>query len=312
MLAYLFRRLALGAAVVVITAVFAVGGYRALRPDQFPGETLVGGSWHQLELALFHFDFGGACAYDGCPPIHDLWTRGIRGDLWLLGLSLTVGVGIGMPAGAWCASRRGSLRARALEAGAMFFLCTPPFVLGYGLLLLFAPDFGLLPFKPLFEIHSYTEPLANPIDFARAMIIPTLVVALPLAAGCLRLTLATASEARDEDYVRTAIAKGVPAGEAVGRHARPAAYAPVVSYVGASVPLVVTNMVLAEAVFSVPGFFVHIRRALGQTPGYPPSQDPPLLTALALWAAVMIVVVGILADLALVALDPRIRARGRV
>ncbi|MEA2124781.1 MAG: peptide/nickel transport system permease protein [Solirubrobacteraceae bacterium] len=312
MVTYLVRRLALGAVVVLLTAVFAIGGWRALRPDQFPGEPLVSSTLHQLERYFFHLDFGVACEYLGCPKIHDLWVRGIRGDLWLLGLSLIVGPAIGLAAGSWCASRRGSLRARAIEAVGMFFFCTPPFVLGYGLLLLFAPDFGLLPFQPLFEVHSYTEPLDNPVDFLRSMVIPVLVVSLPLAAACLRLTLGTVSEAAHEEYVRTARAKGVGERDAVRVHARPAAYVAVSSYVGATVQLVVTNMVLAEAVFSVPGFFVHTRRALGQTPGYPPGIDPPTLQAMAVWAAVMIVVVGIAADVALVALDPRIRARGRV
>src|SRR4051794_6129803 len=150
MLAYLVQRIALGAGVVFGTAVIAVGGWRALRPDQFPGESWLGGTLHQLGRYFLHLDFGGACAYQGCPPIHDLWVRGIRGDLWLLGLSLLFGVAVGLNTGSWCAAHRGSLAARAIEAVGMFFFCTPPFVLGYGLLLLFAPDFGLLPFQPLF------------------------------------------------------------------------------------------------------------------------------------------------------------------
>ena len=58
-----------------------------------------------------------------------------------------------------------------------------------------------------------------------------------------------------------------------------------------------------------------MRRALGQVPGWPPPKIPPLdiltLQALALWAAVLIVALGLLADLAIVRLDPRIRASGR-
>jgi peptide/nickel transport system permease protein len=126
------------------------------------------------------------------------------------------------------------------------------------------------------------------------------------------MTLGALTEAAGEDWVRTARAKGVGEHDAIRVHARPAAYVVVSSYVGSTVPLLVTNMVLVEAVFSVPGFFVHTRRALGKAPGYPPGIDPPLLQALAVWAAVLIVVVGIIADVALVAADPRIRARGRV
>ena len=79
---------------------------------------------------------------------------------------------------------------------------------------------------------------------------------------------------------------------------------------GASAPFMVTNMVLVEYVFAVPGFFRHTKRALGQAPGWPPTIDIPTLQALALWAAVLIVLLGLLPDLAIVRLDPRVRASG--
>ena len=52
MVGYVLRRMLLGAAVVLLTGVIAVVGWRALRPDQFPGESLIGGSWHQLTRAF--------------------------------------------------------------------------------------------------------------------------------------------------------------------------------------------------------------------------------------------------------------------
>src|SRR6185503_17985322 len=111
-------------------------------------------------------------------------------------------------------------------------------------------------------------------------------------------------------YVRTARAKGLPHARVVRRHAGPSAYVSVASLFGASAPFMVTNMVLIEYVFSVPGFFRHMKRALGQAPGWPPTIDIPTLQALALWAAVLIVVLSLLADLAIAGLDPRIRSGG--
>ena len=63
--------------------------------------------------------------------------------------------------------------------------------------------------------------------------------------------------------------------------------------------------------YSVPGFFRHTKRALGQAPGRPPTIDFPTLQALALWASVLIVALSLLADLAIVRLDSRVRSRGR-
>jgi len=69
----------------------------------------------------------------------------------------------------------------------------------------------------------------------------------------------------------------------------------------------VTNMVLVEWVFTLPGFFRHMRRALGQNLTASTSLDIPTLQALAMWAAVLIVVISLIGDLAIVELDPRIR-----
>jgi ABC-type dipeptide/oligopeptide/nickel transport system permease component len=91
----------------------------------------------------------------------------------------------------------------------------------------------------------------------------------------------------------------------------------VASLLGASAPFMVTNMVLVEYVFTIPGFFRHMKRALGQAPGWGvstqagvPIIDIPTLQALALWASVLIVALGLLADLAIMRLDPRIRRSG--
>jgi peptide/nickel transport system permease protein len=192
----------------------------------------------------------------------------------------------------------------------MLFYCAPAYVVGFLSLLLFAPPFGLVQLPYFFDPHSYAPPLQDPWDFLRSMLLPWLVVGLPLAAAILRLTLALTLDTMAEDYVRTARAKGLRHATVVRRHAAPATYVSAASLFGASAPFMVTNMVLVEYVYSVPGFFRHMKRALGQAPGWPPSIDVPTLQALALWASVLIMALSLLADLAIVWLDPKVRARG--
>src|SRR3954464_15588530 len=81
------------------------------------------------------------------------------------------------------------------------------------------------------------------------------------------------------------------------------AYGSVASVVGVWVPSLITNMVLVEFVFFVPGFLGQLHSALA--PGK--LADVPLVQGLALWGAVLIVAVSVLADLVLVTLDPRVR-----
>jgi len=113
------------------------------------------------------------------------------------------------------------------------------------------------------------------------------------------------------DHVRTAEAKGLTRRRVIRHHAGRPAYVTVAALVGVWVPSFITNMVLVEYVFFVPGFFGQTKRALGQVPELPPGFDIPMIQGLALWAAVLIVVVSALADVVLVLLDPRVRASGQ-
>jgi peptide/nickel transport system permease protein len=313
--AFLVRRLFFAAGTLLLTAFFAYGMMRALRPEQYPGQATVSDLFSDVDRALLHFDFGGACMFAGCPPIKRLWLDGIWVDLLLLAGGVAFSIAFGVLGGLWCASRRGSRSGRALEWTATVLYCAPVYAVGLMLLLLFAPPFGLFELPYFFDPDSYAPPLQNPWDFVRSMILPWIVVGAPLGAAILRLMMALTVETMGEDYVRTAVAKGLPHGKVVRRHAGPSTYVSVASLVGASAPLVITNVVLVEYVFTLPGFFRHMRRALGQVPNWPPPKVPPIdvltLQALALWAAVLIVAVGLLADLAIVRLDPRIRASGR-
>lgn len=300
-LGYLVRRLLWGVAVVVLTAVFAYGGIRLLRPELDPSHNLVTGLWTDLRRVFVDRDLGHGCFASGCPSLNEIVARSWAADVFLMSGALVVGSLAGVAGGIFCATHPRSPVSRMLEIVAMVLFCMPVYVLGLGLLLLFAPDFGAFPFQPLFELHRYISPFEDPVTFLRAMIVPWLVLAAPLAAVCLRLTVATVVEVLDEEYMRTALGKGLSRRAAVRRHAAPAAYAPVTSYVGASIPLLVTNMVLVESVFSVPGFFIHLRKAAV-------SEDYMTLQAFAVYAAVFIVVASLLADLVLARLDPRIRA----
>jgi peptide/nickel transport system permease protein len=82
-----------------------------------------------------------------------------------------------------------------------------------------------------------------------------------VAAASLRPTVALTAEALDEDYVRTALAKGLTRPLAIRRHASPVARVAVASYIGAAIPTIVLNVVLVEFVFTLPGFFRHTWRA---------------------------------------------------
>jgi peptide/nickel transport system permease protein len=272
---------------------------------------------HRLERVFFHFDFGVSCSYPGCPPITRLWGRSWLADVYLLLGGLVLGVTAGLAAAAYCATHPRTLAARALETIALILYSLPVYLFALGLLLLFEPTFGVLPSPVFFHPEDYAAPLANPWHFFEAMLVPWILVAAPFGAVVMRLARATISEEMGSDYVRTAAAKGLTPRTVMRRHTARPSYAPVASLIGAWVPTFVTNMVLVEFVFFVPGFLGLSRRAFGQAPGTLVPNEPVghidivMVQALALWTALLIVLVSALADVALAVLDPRVRSTGR-
>ena len=194
MLAFLLRRLLFAAGTIILTAFFVYGTMRALRPEQYPGQATVADLFSDVDRALLHLDFGGACMFAGCPPIHRLWLDGIWVDLLLLAGGVAFAVAFGVLGGLWCASRRRTRSARALEGIATLLYCAPVYAVGCGLLLLFAPPFGLVQLPYFFDPDSYAPPLESPWDFVRSMILPWIVVGAPLGAAILRLTRALTLE----------------------------------------------------------------------------------------------------------------------
>jgi peptide/nickel transport system permease protein len=308
--AFLVRRLLFAPVTFFVVAAITYLIPRGLRPELYTDYALLPGVAHDLERLLLHLDPGQACGLPGCPAIHDIWLRGMANDLYLLGGALVIGVGAGVAGGLWCAPRRRSLPARGMEASATLAFCTPVFVVSMGLLLLFNSTFGIFPLPGFFDAEPrWPSPLTDPWTWFRSLLVPWIVLAAPLGAMCLRLTIGTVGETLEEDYVRTAIAKGLPSWRVLRRHAAPPSHVTTASLVGVSLPLMVTNMVLVERVLAVPGFFRYTWKALGHTE--PPHRDYVMLSALTLWGAVLIIAFGVLVDAAILWLDPRIRAAGR-
>ena len=310
---WLVRRVALGALTLLAVALVTYGLLRVLRPDRYPGTPVLSGTLDDVERGFLHFDWGLACGWPGCPPVRSMFARGFAADLWLIGGALVLGVGAGLLGAMWCARRPRSRRARALQVVASALYCTPVYVIGYSVLMLFNPSFGIIAIPAFLDAEpAWAQPWTNPWVWFETLAVPWLVLAAPLAAMCLRLALAVLREEVDADHVRTAYAKGVSPRRVMSRHVAPVAYTETASFVGVSIPLIVLNLILVERVFSVPGFFTYTYKATGHVLNErgDPVIDYPMVQAISLWAALLIVVLGIAVDLALVRLDPRIRDGG--
>jgi peptide/nickel transport system permease protein len=227
-------------------------------------------------------------------------------DVWLLTGSIVVGVVGGVVGGLWCVGHPRTLGGRALQAGAALAYCAPVYVVGLVLLYLFNPELGKLHVPFFFDaVPRWASPFTDPWTWLRALLVPWLVLAAPLAGMCLRLTYALAREITEEDYVRTAVAKGVPPRTVVRRHIGRPTFGATVSFAPVTLPLFLTNVMLVERLFSVPGFLNSVWEAIGHN-GENATNLPIIVTA-ALWTTVLLILLGMIADAILGQLDPRVR-----
>ena len=294
----LTRLLSVAAVVVMVTAVTWLC-IHLLRPEPFAFDdrSLIVQLLDYLDRAFLHFDLGHSWERNQ-PAVADMLRQGLPADLWLLFGGLAFGILTGVTAGAFVGARPRSTAARVIETAAMFCLCAPVYVVGLSLLLLFGAGIAFtgVGFMPL----KYVPFSEDPMGWFGSMITPWIVLGLPLAAMCERMMNSSMRETLHEEFVRTALAKGISRRRMLRRHAVPAAVAPVFTLAGVTVPVMVTNMVLVELTFSVPGIFLGVRYSMQQA-------DFPVIQGTVIEAAFLVAIASLVVDVALAWLDPRTR-----
>jgi peptide/nickel transport system permease protein len=302
-LTFVARRLAAAILIAVLVSAMTFVMLRVLRPESFSDpRPLTVQTLDFLRDAFLHFDLGRSLQ----PPfreVSDLILEGLPADLSLFGGALVTGAAAGIAGGVYCARRPRTLQTRGLEALAMLALCAPVYWVALASILLFAPGIGVVAEIGIFDTGRYAPLTQDPLAWLGSLVVPWAVAGAPLAAICLRMTAATMGELGDEDFIRTALGKGLSPRAVALRHALPAAASPTLSIAGAYTPLLVGNALLVEQVFNIPGVFRH-------TTGAVSNGDFPVLQGLVLVGAFLVVVGNLAADLVLGRLDPRQRTSG--
>jgi peptide/nickel transport system permease protein len=292
-------RIAVRAAGIVAVVVAATATawllFHALRPSLFEGEDQT--LWEFLNRAFLHFDFGVSQAGRRA-PVSELLRDGFPNDVAVLAGGLAFGVGAGVGGALWCGRDPRGLASRLFQAFAMAGVVAPVYVVGLMTLLIFGEDIGPLSIGiPL----RYADPQEGVLDWLKSIVVPWIVVGLPLAGMCLRTMLGQMVEVEDEEFVRAARAKGVSERRILRRHIAPAALAPTAMLASSAMPVLITNVVLVEQVFSIDGVFRDLTRSIG-------TANVPLILGMTAVGALLIALTTLLFDLLLFWLDPRVRA----
>jgi peptide/nickel transport system permease protein len=303
MIAFLLRRLLSVVAVMVAAAALVFTTFYAFRPETLSDGT---GFFHQLghylDRAFLHFDLGRSWDRGlSFGPVSDQLRKGFPADVSLVVGGIVVGAALGVLLGAIAAQRRrNSLVGRGLDGFAAFGMSAPVYWVGAMFVLFFHPQVGTIARLPISEPNTYQPLTKDPLAWLSALWLPWIILGLPLAAIVMRMMRASLAETLDEDFVRTARGKGLSPRRVMRRHAVPAASAPVISLVGVSMSTLVTNAILLEHAFSIPGIFNLMTRAMGQG-------DLPIIEGVAIGGALLVVIANLVADLVHAWLDPRVR-----
>ena len=198
------------------------------------------------------------------------------------------------------APRAGSAFDSGITALSLFGYSVPIFWLGQLLVILFAVDLGWLPAQGMTSLRGSATGWAYVRDVAWHLVLPAFSITIFFVAVVARVARASIVGVLSEDFITTAMAKGLSRRTILWRHVLPNAMIPVVTVIGYSFGYSLTGAILVETVFAWPGLGSLFVASIG-------NRDYPVLQGILLLSAVMVVLANLATDLVYALLDPRVR-----
>src|SRR5271168_2468403 len=314
MFAYLVQRFAVLAATLVFASL-AVFGVLEILPGN-AAQTMLGASatpeavaalahklgldqpfaaryWSWITGALTG-DFGQSYTYNS--PIGPLIAQRLAVSAPLAVLSMAIAGTLALVAGVYAAERRGRAGDAAVMAASQVGLAIPNFWLTIVLVLIFAVHWRIAP------AGGFPGWEAGPWRALAALILPAISLGLVQAAILTRVTRSALLEALNEDFIRTARAKGLSRRATLWRHALPNAMTPILTIMGLQFANLIAGAIVVENVFVLPGLGRLIVQSIA-------NRDALVVEDCVILLAAFVIGLNFVVDLACAAIDPRLRAR---
>lgn len=229
-------------------------------------------------------------------PIAPLIAGRLYNSMILAGVALAVIIPVSVGAGVWSALRQGRVADRVINGVSSVAITVPEFVSSMFLILFFSL------MLPWFPSSARVPDDAGPLTTLHFLVLPVIAISPVLVGYIARTVRASMITELDADYTRTAVLKGLGWRRVIGRHVLRNALLPAITVIGNQIAWLIGGLVVIEAVFNYPGIGQLLLRAAL-------VQDVPLLEAIVLILAAILMLSNLAADLAYTLLDPRVRAQ---
>jgi ABC-type dipeptide/oligopeptide/nickel transport system permease component len=262
-----------------------------------------------------HFDFGTSLRYQ--QPVAAIIAERLPATLELAAVTLMIAICIGVPLGIAAALHKGKLIDGVVSLVAVAGVSAPSFWMGILLVLLFSAHLHLLPSSGRLP---YGTPIAHYTGFYlidslvagqfatfRLALTHLLLPAITLAAGMVgiiaRVSRSALIDVGQEDFISTAVAKGLSRGQIVRRHLLPNAAIPITTIIGLELGVLMSGTIIVEVIYSWPGVGSLLYQAVT-------VRDTPLTTGIVVVYTTLFIVLNVLIDLSYFVIDPRVGSAG--
>ena len=227
-------------------------------------------------------------------PVRQMLADKVPVTLALTGISFLLVVLVSVPLGIWQTKHAHGAADRAVTVAGQIFMAIPPFLTG----IVFTLLFGLL--LKLFIPGKFVSPKESVAGFLGYLIFPAVAIAIPKIAMTVRMLRTSILSEMREDYVRTAYSRGLTSGMVLARHVLRNALIPVVTFLAMTLADIVAGSVIIERVFVIPGMGQLLLASIS-------NRDYPVVQAIVVIIAFIVVFANFLADVLCQYIDPRIR-----
>jgi ABC-type dipeptide/oligopeptide/nickel transport system permease component len=262
---------------------------------------------------VVRLDFGRSYRYG--QDVFQLILERLPATIELALIALTIAALIAIPLGVLAALRKGSLVDGMVSVVAITGVSTPTFWLGILLVLLFSADLNLLPssrrlpygivIPHVTGLYLLDAILAARFDLlgliASYIALPALTLAFSMVGIIARITRSAIIDVAQEEFIVTAVAKGLTRGAIIRRHLLPNAAVPIVTIIGLELGVLISGSIIVEVVFSWPGLGTLLYQAIS-------VRDIPLTTGIVVTYTTLFIAINVIIDVVYFLVDPRIRA----